>query len=161
IAEAREWNAKAFDLAERMDDREASLYALTNRGAVELLEGAPEGVETLERTLDLALRHGLEDIAGRSYLNLAWWPLRQRRYDLVDRYLDDGYRYCSDRGLDLWAAFFVACRARLELDRGRWDEAAHHAAAAVRDVRTFPVPRIYALCVLGLLRARRGDPDVW
>lgn len=159
--QAREWSGKALDLAERLGDREASLYALSNRGAVDLLADAPEGVATLERTLELALSHGLDDIAGRAYLNLAWWPLRQRRYELVDRYLDDGYRYCSDRGLDLWSAFFVACRARLELDRGNWDDAAHSASAAVRDVRTFPVPRIYALCVLGLLRARRGDPDVW
>jgi DNA-binding CsgD family transcriptional regulator/tetratricopeptide (TPR) repeat protein len=159
--EAREWSAKALDLAERQGDVEASLYALTNRGAIDLLEQEEEGVIELEGALDTALRNDLDDIAGRTYLNLVWWPLRQRRYGLVERHLDAGYRYCAEHGLDLWAAFFIACRARLELDRGNWDEAARHALTAIRDPRTFPVPRIYALCVLGLLRARRGDPDAW
>jgi DNA-binding CsgD family transcriptional regulator/tetratricopeptide (TPR) repeat protein len=159
--EAREWSAKAFDLAQQQGDVEASLYALTNRGTIDLLEQQDKGVIGLERTLDAALRNDLDDVVGRAYLNLVWWPLRQRRYDLVVRHLDAGYRYCMEHGLDLWAAFFIACRARLELDRGNWDEAATHAMTAIRDRRTFPVPRIYALCVLGLLRARRGDPDAW
>jgi hypothetical protein len=99
-----------------------------------------------------------EENAGRAFLNLVWWPIRQRRYDLVERYLDDGLDYCTEHGMDLWRCFFVPCRARLDLDRGRWDEAAETAALALQDHRTFPVPRVYALSVLGLVRARRGDP---
>src|SRR5204863_1264846 len=49
----------------------------------------------------------------------------------------------------------------LELDRGQWTQAADCAAEALRDRRTWPVPRLYALTVLALVRARRGDPEVW
>jgi DNA-binding CsgD family transcriptional regulator len=49
----------------------------------------------------------------------------------------------------------------MELDEGRWAEAAESAAFVLRDPRTWPVPRVYALAVLGLVRARRGDPEVW
>lgn len=55
----------------------------------------------------------------------------------------------------------MACQARLELDQGRWGEAEELAAVCIRDPRSWPVPRVFALAVLGTLRARRGDPDVW
>jgi DNA-binding CsgD family transcriptional regulator len=159
--EAMTWNEKALELAERLDDAQVRVYALTNMGAIQLLAGAPQAPAELERALALALRGGLDEHAGRAYLNLVWWPLGHRRYDLVDRYLEPGLDHCTEHGLDLWRLFLVACHARVGLDRGRWAEAADLAGVAVRDRRTWPVPRVFALAVLGLVRARRGDPDVW
>jgi DNA-binding CsgD family transcriptional regulator/tetratricopeptide (TPR) repeat protein len=159
--EAMTWNAKALDLAERLDDAQVRVYALTNKGAIQLLADAPQAPAELERALALALSGGHDEHAGRAYLNLVWWPLGHRRYDLVDRYLEPGLDHCSEHGLDLWRLFLVACEARVELDRGRWADAADLASLAVRDRRTWPVPRVFALAVLGLVRARRGDPDVW
>jgi DNA-binding CsgD family transcriptional regulator/tetratricopeptide (TPR) repeat protein len=161
VGESLEWTSKGAELADRLGDGEASVYALTNEGAAEVLTDAVGAPAKLERSLELALQSSLEENAGRAFLNLVWWPIRQRRYDLVERHLDDGLDYCTERGMDLWRAFFVPCRARLDLERGRWDEAAELAAVALQDHRTFPVPRVYALSVLGLVRARRGDQDVW
>ena len=159
--QASAWNAKALALGEQLDDAQVLVYALTNIGAVEVFSGAPQAPAQLERSLELALRAELEEQAGRAYLNLAWWSLRMRRYDVVDRHLDAGLEYCAERGMDLWRLFLVACRARVELDRGLWSQAADSAAEALRDRRTWPVPRVFALTVLALVRARRGDPDVW
>jgi DNA-binding CsgD family transcriptional regulator/tetratricopeptide (TPR) repeat protein len=159
--EATAWNAKALALGQRLDDGQVLAYALTNIGAVEVFTGAPDAPAQLERSLELALRAGLEEHAGRAHLNLVWWPLRVRRYDVVDRHLEAGLEYCAERGLDLWRLFLVACRARVELDRGLWAQAAESAAEVLRDRRTWPVPRLFALTVLALVRARRGDPDVW
>ncbi len=160
-SEAMTWNAKALELAERLDDAQVRVYALTNMGAIQVLADAPQAPAELERALALALRGGFDEHAGRAFLNLVWWPLGHRRYDLVDRYLEPGLDHCTEHGLDLWRLFLVACRSRAELDRGRWAEAADVATVAVRDRRTWPVPRVYALAVLGLVRARRGDPEVW
>ena len=159
--QAIEWSAKAARLADELGDPEASVYALTNEGAVEVMTEAPAAPAKLERSLQRALELGLEENAGRAYLNLVWWPLRQRRYDVVDRYLEEGLEYCSEHGMDLWRCFFIPCRARVQLDRGRWHEAEEMANAALRDPRTFPVPRIFALSILGLVRARRGEAGVW
>jgi DNA-binding CsgD family transcriptional regulator/tetratricopeptide (TPR) repeat protein len=159
--QATAWNDQAQALGEQLDDAQVLAYALTNIGCVEVFTGSPQAPAQLERSLELALQAGLEEHAGRAYLNLVWWPLRMRRYDVVDRYLDAGLEYCAERGMDLWRLFLVACRARLELDRGQWTQAADSAAEALRDRRTWPVPRIFALTVLALVRARRGDPDVW
>jgi DNA-binding CsgD family transcriptional regulator/tetratricopeptide (TPR) repeat protein len=159
--EATAWNTKALALVEQIDDPHLISYALTNKGVVDVLVDGEQASAQLERSLQVALAAGAEEEAGRAYLSLVWWPLRRRRYDLVDRYLDEGLDYCTEHGLDLWRLFFVPCRARLELDRGRWTEAADWAGFAVRDRRTWPVPRLFALTVLALVRARRGDPDVW
>ena len=49
-------------------------------------------------------------------------------------------------------------RARLYLVQGRWAQAAETADMVLRIPRTSISPRITALTVLGLVRARRGDP---
>jgi DNA-binding CsgD family transcriptional regulator/tetratricopeptide (TPR) repeat protein len=159
--EGMAWNVKALELAEELDDTQVRIYALTNIGIVQILTDDPQAAARLQESLEVARSAALEEQAGRLYLSLVWWPLRRRRYDLVDRFLDEGIEYCSEHGLDVWRLFFVPCRARLELDRGRWTEAADAANLALRDRRTWAVPRIFALTVLGLVRARRGDPDVW
>jgi DNA-binding CsgD family transcriptional regulator/tetratricopeptide (TPR) repeat protein len=159
--EAMAWSSKALELAEQLDEPQVLAYALTNIGANQVLADAPEAPAKLEQSLEIARRAGFEDHAGRAYVNLVWWPLLRRRYDLVDRYLEEGLEYCAEHGLDLWRLFLIVCRARVELDRGRWTEAADSANLALRDRRTWPVPRVLALTVLGLVRARRGDPDVW
>jgi DNA-binding CsgD family transcriptional regulator/tetratricopeptide (TPR) repeat protein len=156
-----EWGIRARTLAESRGDVEARVYALTNIGIVEYLTGGPDGVAMIEEAARSARDEELDEHAGRALLNLVWWPLRQREYTLAAGHLARGLSYCDERGLDLWRLFLVACRSRLELDLGRWTEAGDFAARALGDPRTWPVPRLFALSVLGLLRARRGDPSVW
>ena len=155
-----EWGGRARKLAESSGDVEALVYALTNIGIVEFLAGRPEGVAMIEQSARLARDAELDEHAGRALLNLVWWPLRQREYELATRHVGQGLAYCDEHGLDLWRLFFVACRSRLELDGGSWTEAGESAALVLRDPRTWPVPRVFALSVLGLVRARRGDPSV-
>jgi DNA-binding CsgD family transcriptional regulator len=80
-------------------------------------------------------------------------------FALAGGYLEPGLEYCSERGLDTWRLYLLACRARLELELGRWDEAGDSAASVLRDPRSAPVARGWALAALGLLRARRGDAE--
>ena len=52
-------------------------------------------------------------------------------------------------------------RSLAELERGHWEGAAEAAEIVLRHPRVAAPTRIMPLAVLGLLRARRGDPDVW
>ena len=156
-----DWGTRAIELAQQIGDEEPLVYALTNVGTTEYLADAPGGPELLELACELALAAGLEEHAGRARLNLVWWPLRNRDFDLAVRHLEIGLEYSMERGLDLWRLFLLACRARLELDRAQWDEAARSASQVLGDPRTWPVPRVFALTVVGLVRARTGAPDVW
>ena len=158
---AEEWGARALELAQHLDDTEALVYALINLGAVEVLTGGPEGPATLRRSLELARQAGLDEHAGRAFVNLVWWAPRDRSHAAADDYLEAGLEYCAKRGLDLWSLYLLAYRSRSELDRGRWAEAADTAALVMRDPHSSPIPRIWALSVIGLVRARRGDPEVW
>jgi DNA-binding CsgD family transcriptional regulator len=153
------WGTRALELANERPDPEVLTYALTNIGTLELLAG--KGSEKLERSLETARSAGLEEHVGRALVALTWWSPRGRRYAGADRFVEEGLDYCSERGLGLWQLMLLAVRARCQLDRGDWDGAVESAAVVLRDSRTSPVARVTALAVLGLVRARRGDPDVW
>jgi DNA-binding CsgD family transcriptional regulator/tetratricopeptide (TPR) repeat protein len=155
------WGKRALELAQRIDDLEAQVYATINLGTIEFLAEAPAAVGKLERILDVAKRAGLDEHAGRAYVALTWWAIRFRSYAIADRYLDEGLEYCSERGLDLWCMYLLAYRAHRNLDQQRWDEAVDSASLVLHNPHTSPVPRALALAVLGLVRARRGGPDPW
>ena len=108
-------------------------------------------------SLDRSLAEGRHEHAGRAYIHLVDVAQRNRRWDLMDRYFTAGLEYCEDHGLDLWARYLCVYSARTELDRGRWAAAARAIPPTVERPGSV-LPRIGALVVLGLLRARRGDP---
>ncbi len=150
------WANRAIELG----DVEAKVYALTNLANAATLAGRPATRE-LERALDLALDAGLDEHAGRALVGSFWWSPRGRTYADADRYLDRALELCTERGLELWRLFAFACRSRLQLDRGDWSAAADSASVVLRDPRSAPVPRVVALSVAGLVRARRADPEAW
>jgi DNA-binding CsgD family transcriptional regulator len=155
------WGPRAIELAERLDERDILAYALNDLGTMEFLTQGPGGRERLERSLDLSLEEGFEEHAARAFIHLAWAATRVRAHDLAAGYIRDGIEYCTERDLVLYLPYFFTRRASIELDRGRWDEAAEAAATVARNPRSAPDARAPALAVLGLVRARRGDPDQW
>jgi DNA-binding CsgD family transcriptional regulator/tetratricopeptide (TPR) repeat protein len=154
------WGARALELAQSLDDQEVIVHTLNNIGTIELLRGLPDGREKLERSLTLAHEAGFEEHVGRAYIHLGWAAARTRRFDLADR-LATGLEYATERDLYLWRLWLIAFRSRLELDQGRWNEAADSAGFILHYAENVTVERIPALSVLALVRARRGDADVW
>jgi DNA-binding CsgD family transcriptional regulator len=157
--EVRAWAEPSLELAERLGESEIAVWALMALGsslpADEAWTALLDCVERA-RTADLPVA-----IAG-AMLYLVGSPVAHRRYDLpIERYLELGVSYCTDQGLDRDRLYFLSFAARFALDQGRLSEAAEHAAAVLRVPRTSISPRIHALEVLGLVRARRGDPGVW
>jgi DNA-binding CsgD family transcriptional regulator len=156
--EAVSWARRALELAEPLGETEMKVYALNTIGACEFATG---GREKLERALQLAHDAGLDVQAGRAYVILAGGAVQGRQLARARRYIDAGCAFCSDRGLERDLRYLLAYRSRLELDEGRWDEAVESARRVVRIPRTSTTPRIVALVVLGLVRARRRDGDPW
>ena len=152
----------AIALAETLADNEALIHALNNVGTAEFLVGKPEGREKLERSLELARQAGLDAHVGRAYVHLVWAATRQRLHEVAIRCLEEGLEYCRERDLELWTWHFIGDQARIALEQGRWDDAAESAEIILREPRTsISVAILQGLCVLGLLRARRGDPGAW
>jgi DNA-binding CsgD family transcriptional regulator/tetratricopeptide (TPR) repeat protein len=156
--EALAWGKRALELAHDLDEAETSLRAQLYIGAA---EGGAEGRQMLERVIELADGAGFTELAGIAFLNLAGAAVSIRSHALADGYLTAGLTYCSDHGLELYRLYVLAFRARSLLDQGRWTAAAEAASLVGQVPRTSTSPRIFALVVLGLVRARRGDPGCW
>ena len=156
---AIEWGTRALQLAERLGDTEAQVYALTNMGMAQADVGIDGGKDMLMRALALARSSGLDEHAGRAFNGLVMWPIRMRQFNEIGSYLEDGLEFCEQRGLDTWRLYLLACRASVELARGEWDAAADSAELVLRNPRSARVARVWALTTRGLIRARRGDPD--
>jgi DNA-binding CsgD family transcriptional regulator len=143
----------------RLSDVCALVSALTNLGTAELRTDDVDGRVKLERSLALAQRYGLDEQAVRAFCNLAHWALGTRRLALANNYLDRALEYCSEPELDGLRLHLLGCRARLELDLGNWSRSTDVSATVLRNPQCPPVARARALTALGLIRARRGDPD--
>jgi DNA-binding CsgD family transcriptional regulator/tetratricopeptide (TPR) repeat protein len=155
---AASWGTRALELAAQFDDTGTTIDVLNTIGTSEALREVPEGWDKLERSLRLAQEAGLEEAVGRALIHMAWAFMRTRRYEL-EHHIEAGIEHCKERGLDLWWEYLLVYRARADLDRGRWDAAADAVPFVLRHPRSAVLLRILALSVLGLVRARRGDPD--
>jgi hypothetical protein len=152
---------RAVELAERLGEREILVHALNNLGTMGFLLEAPGGREQLERSLRLALEEGFEEHAARAYIHLGWAATRVHSYALAGDYIRDSISFCTEHDLRVYRHYPFAHRARLELDRGCWDDAAESAMEVIDDPLSSPDARVPALGVLGLVRSRRGDPEQW
>src|SRR5580704_11007449 len=154
--------AKAIAIAEEVDDLEGLVHALNNVGTAELIAGYPTGGAKLERSLELARQAHLGTDAGRAYINLSCGLIHHWRWREALVWIERGIGYTRELGLEAWVKCLVGERALVELVLGRWDDAAATAQALLDGPRDQIIePRTYALLVVGLVRARRGDPGYW
>jgi DNA-binding CsgD family transcriptional regulator/tetratricopeptide (TPR) repeat protein len=151
---------QAIELADQINDGETLIHTLNTLGSLELQRGDPAGAEKLLRSLEMAEELDMDEHVGRAYMNWAGTALEVRAYDGLLELISRGIDYCFQHGLELWRLWMLTYKARALLDRGDWSEAAEAADEALHGERG-QLPRINALPVLALVRARRGDPHVW
>jgi DNA-binding CsgD family transcriptional regulator len=153
---------RALELADRFAVQDVLVDVLISVGTMEMeLEGGTdESRVKLERGIELARDSGLDELAGRAYTTLIYEAFNFCRLDLAERVIGEAISYAASRGLDMRLMCVLGLRAELELSRGDWDGAVEDASSVLGGVRS-GLPRLDALVVLGLVRARRGDPDVW
>jgi DNA-binding CsgD family transcriptional regulator len=168
LERALEWGTRALDLAREVDDSDAVLHASTSVAVAEYLADVEGGREKLERSVELAREAGVEAVAAHAFCMLAFGAVLGRVHLRAESHIDTGIEYCSEHDLEGWRPFLIAMRAQLELDQGRWSDAADSAAVVLGGVtierragKGFGPATVYALAVLGRMRARRGDPDPW
>ena len=158
LDDAIAWAARARTLADRFGEAGVALSAQIVEAGAASMHGL--GSAALERCLAAALELGLEGHAARVYSALVFRAVRRRDWPAAERALSEGLTYTTERDLDGWRRYLIGWRAVAALSRARWDEAAED-AAAVLAAPTAPMNRLTPLLVLGLVRARRGDPEVW
>jgi tetratricopeptide (TPR) repeat protein len=153
------WAGRAIELARRLDDQETLTHALTNIGSARVNAGDPGGRADLERGFAVAVAAGLDDHAARALINLSTGASELRDYRHARQDLDRALAFVQARELSGYVQHVLGHRARVRLDQGDWAGAEQDARAALAE-RTLGGPRVVdALVPLGLLQARRGDPD--
>ena len=153
--EATELGVVALELADQLGDSEIALHALGT------IAGCQRDFAQLEQNLDRARREGLAESVASAFTGVVGVAVEDRCHSIASKYLEPGIAYCSERGLELYRLYLLGDGARCELAGGLGRVAAAAAAAVLRIPRTSTTPRIIALSVLALVRARRGDPEVW
>ena len=161
-AECISWGEKAIAIAKEVGDEEALSHALNNVGAIRMrLNGTtPDGISTLQQSLDIALRNAYHEHAARAYTNLACNAMDLKDFTLSAKMLDAGIQYCEERDLGAWAFYMQSCKSRLLLETGQWTEAEQVACTLMKNEGLASIIRIVTLSVLATIRMRRGDGDV-
>jgi DNA-binding CsgD family transcriptional regulator/tetratricopeptide (TPR) repeat protein len=170
LASARMMNSQhhaAIELAVRAQEIAGPLGALdvlsealnTQGCSVAMIGGEWTGY--LRRALDVALSAGLDNEAGRAFGNLQACYNGQRRFAEAEQYFTEGVAYCDEHEVGSHAAFLRGERAAALERTGRWDEAVALSTALLVSADVSPLYRIRPLEVLGVIRARRGQPGAW
>jgi DNA-binding CsgD family transcriptional regulator len=155
------WATRARELALEVGDEVVACSQQITMGAAALLHGDPAGLDELEDGLEQARRLDSKDLTAWAYMCVARGTARARLYGKTRAATDTGLAYVGERGYILWKLYLLAYRAGADLDQGRWDEATDSAQLILSERWISTKPRTVAHTVLGLVRARRGDPGVW
>ncbi len=158
FAGAISWLRRALNLIDERSQPDLFVDISILVGTAEMLRDGPQASAALEAAVDHARRLGIHAQVVRGLHNLAIGAAQNRSYDLVERWLAEGLEVCDKLELDLWRLALLQFRAVVELELGRWDDAAATAKLLVDEPRDSPEPRLIGLLVLALVRARRGDP---
>jgi DNA-binding CsgD family transcriptional regulator/tetratricopeptide (TPR) repeat protein len=151
---------RAQALAQPLGALDALSDALNTQGCSVGLTGG-EGIGYLRQALDVALSAGLHMEAGRAFANLYSSFADQRRFAEAERYFIDGVAYCDEHDVGSQGAFLRVERTKALERTGRWNEAVALSTELLASAGLSPLYRIGPLEVLGVIRARRGEPGAW
>ena len=162
LADAIAWGEEAIELSEGLDPGEPLVRALNTVGASRLMCDDDGGLELLERSIRLAHDLEMPTGVGRGYINLVAALSSRREWRRATSYVSAGLDFCRRHGLEAWENCLIGAQAQAELAFGRLGAAAAAAKEALeRSWSDHASARVEPLCVLALVRARRGDPERW
>jgi DNA-binding CsgD family transcriptional regulator/tetratricopeptide (TPR) repeat protein len=151
---------KALELAETLGADEIALDAQINLGSIEFEHGAEGSRQLLDSAIARARAGGHDEQLVRALLNLgACISRRQFRYAEAREVINEGIEFCDDHGFEAWRLSLLVTLSAIQLATGQLDAAAASSSEVI--ARSSMWARALALRVLGLVRARRGDPGAW
>jgi DNA-binding CsgD family transcriptional regulator len=152
------WATRAIALAQQLGQTDIVLTARANILRLAHASGVPGAGRKLNEVREEAARVGLESEVARLWFALALGAFVQHEHDELDRYLEAGIAYCEERDFEMFRRYLHTTRAQAALERARWAEATDAATLVLHAPGPSIIPRLYSWLVLGLVRARRGDP---
>ena len=152
------WARKALDLVQRFDDPRVLAEAHGTLGTALLFLDYESGCEHVRRALELSLAGGFDYVAANSFCNLGSGSAELLRLRTGEKYLLETIRFATEKEVDLYRIYALAWLGLCRLSLGHWDEVESYATEALAGATESSTARVMALCALGRLRVRRGDP---
>lgn len=161
MAQAGLWAERGLELADRLKFEDVRIQALRVLGTAKLCSPAEDGWPELTHALELALARGDTAQAAGAYQQINWFGAMHRQFRLSGRQYEAALGFCEAHDLTLNRLRLLEAHSVELMHEGRWTEAADLATALLNQPGIATVDRIQPLYVLGRIRARRGDPEVW
>ncbi len=158
---AEEWGNRAIALARQFDAPDVEVHALNNIGAALVDSGQVRGLELLQQSLDLAIKHGLHDQVARVFVNGSAASVRNRMLPQAETFLVDGTRYAKQHDLDSVACNMLGGFAHVRMLQGRLIEAEVIAQEAIHLRNMPPQARLPAQTVLAAIDVVRDVEAHW
>lgn len=156
---ARVAGEQALALFDQLGDAEGRAYALNTVGASRLgSAGHLQGLQELEDARQLALAHGLEELAARAWTNLASAALVDGRHDDLARVCAEGRAYCEARDLDVFATHLAVRQACGDIACGLWAVGRAQLQRLHDGQALNPMQREQVQHLLALQAARQAEP---
>lgn len=150
---------KALRLAEQSEAAEVLAAIHVTIGTAWLFLDYERGCEYLEDKIEWAQRAGLSARVAHMYSNLCAASGEVHQWPRAAEYAAGGLAYTAERDLDSHRFYILAWQALIELELGRWDQAADIAATVLGSSGATVISRITALVAQGRERVRRGEAD--
>ena len=148
---------RGLQLAEAVDCAEAVAYSLNTIGTLEIGLNR-EGFAELERSIELARAHRLDDAVGRGYANLYQAAVDRCRFAEYGWCFTDGIAYARENDTATYTSCLHGSRATALVRTGRLAETVALVEATLR-ATVSPVNRLHLLIPLAAARLRQGHPD--
>ncbi len=155
---ALKFGEKAIGLAGITNDLETKIHTLNNIGVCRMRDSIDSGEWYLKESLKLSLENNFYEHAARAYCNLGAKYLWRRNLREAVKYLATGLEYCNEKDLDNIGGSTAGDYAKAKLYSGDWDDATELSNYIFKSGNVPAANKIYPLCVIGQIRARRMDP---
>ena len=152
------YGEKAIKLSRTVNDLETEVHALNNIGLCKMRDSEDSGEWYLKESLKLSLENNLYEQAGRAYCNLGAKYLWGGNLIEAFNYLSIGLEYCNQKGLDATSEIIAGDYAKAKLNFGDWEGAIELSYYVLKNKNVSAANKIFPLCVIGQIRARRMDP---
>ena len=115
----------------------------------------------LHRALDVAVSAGLQEMAGLSFTNICSTYGDRRQFAEAEQQYTVGVAYCDDHDIASYARCLRSDRIIVLERTGRWAESLALSTELLSRPSPSPINRLIPLSLIGVIRARHGEPGAW
>jgi tetratricopeptide (TPR) repeat protein len=151
---------QAQAIAESLGIPEVLSSALNAEGCAAASLGR-DWTRQLHRALDVAVSGGLQEMAGLSFTNICSSYGDRRQFAEAEQHYTVGVAYCDDHDITSYARCLRSDRIIVLERTGRWAESLALSTELLSRPSPSPINRLVPLNVIGVIRARRGEPGAW